>query len=92
MAHNGWPFRFKPGLPIFAQHIDSIKENWKMLIDKGVTFVCPGHGKAFPTEPEHQGRSLANIIYRFLVSSFPLKSILKFSMEIYCLLVYSIIL
>ncbi len=50
MAHNGFPFRTKPGLPIYAQDIDMIKENWKILIDKGITFVYPGHGKAFPIE------------------------------------------
>ncbi len=50
MAHNGFPFRFKPGLPIYAQDINSIKENWKTLIDKGISFVYPGHGKAFPIE------------------------------------------
>ena len=50
MAHNGFPFRFKPGLPIYAQDIAAIKENWKALIDKGTTIVFPGHGKAFPIE------------------------------------------
>ena len=50
MAHNGFPFRRKPGLPIYAQNVNSIKENWKTLIDKGVTMVYPGHGKAFPIE------------------------------------------
>jgi hydroxyacylglutathione hydrolase len=50
MAHNGFPFRYKPGLPIYAQDINSIKENWKTLIDRGVTTVYPGHGKAFPIE------------------------------------------
>lgn len=50
MAHNGFPFRFKPGLPIYAQDIDAIKENWKALIDGGTTFVYPGHGKPFSIE------------------------------------------
>jgi len=50
MAHNGLPFRLKPGLPIYAQDINAIKENWKILIDKGVTKILPGHGKPFPVE------------------------------------------
>jgi len=50
MAHNGFPFRLKPGLPIYAQDIGAIKENWKALIDIGTIFVYPGHGKAFPIE------------------------------------------
>jgi glyoxylase-like metal-dependent hydrolase (beta-lactamase superfamily II) len=48
MAHNGLPFRLKPGLPIYAQNIDAIKRNWRTLIDRGITYVYPGHGKAFP--------------------------------------------
>jgi hydroxyacylglutathione hydrolase len=50
MAHNGFPFRLKPGLPIYAQDIIAIKENWKTLIDKGITYIYPGHGRAFPVE------------------------------------------
>ena len=50
MAHNGFPFRLKPGLPIYSQDIGAIKENWKALIDRGITFIYPGHGKAFPIE------------------------------------------
>jgi hydroxyacylglutathione hydrolase len=50
MAHNGFPFRWSPDLPIYAQDIDAIKENWKTLIDKGITTVYPGHGKPFPIE------------------------------------------
>jgi hydroxyacylglutathione hydrolase len=50
MAHNGFPFRWKPGLPIYAQDINAIKENWKTLIEKGISFIYPGHGKAFPIE------------------------------------------
>jgi hydroxyacylglutathione hydrolase len=50
MAHNGFPFRLKPGLPIYAQDVNAIKENWKILIDKGVTKVFPGHGKSFSIE------------------------------------------
>ncbi|MEE4177107.1 MAG: MBL fold metallo-hydrolase [Bacteroides sp.] len=50
MAHNGFPFRSRAGLPIYAQDIDRIKENWKNLIDNGASFVYPGHGKPFPAE------------------------------------------
>jgi hypothetical protein len=50
MAHNGLPFRIHPGLPIFAQDIESIKKYWKVLIDKGVKMIYPGHGKPFLAE------------------------------------------
>jgi hypothetical protein len=50
MAHNGFPFRLKPGLPIYAQDINSIKTVWKILIDKGVNMVYPGHGNPFPID------------------------------------------
>ncbi len=50
MAHNGFPFRRRPGLPIYAQDIGAIKEGWKTLIEKGVSMVYPGHGKPFPID------------------------------------------
>ncbi len=50
MAHNGFPFRFNPGLPIYAQDIEEIKKGWKRLIDLGVKTVYPGHGKPFSIE------------------------------------------
>ena len=48
MAHNNLPFRLSPGLPVYAQNIDKIKENWKLLMDKGAKMVYPGHGNPFP--------------------------------------------
>jgi len=50
MAHNGFPFRRKPGLPIYAENISDLKESWKRLIDMGAKTVFPGHGKPFPVE------------------------------------------
>ena len=50
MAHNGLPFRLKPGLPIYAEDIEEVKKSWKMLLDRGVKMVYPGHGNPFPVE------------------------------------------
>lgn len=50
MAHNGLPFRIRPGLPIYAQDIEEIKRNWKLLIQSGVKTIYPGHGNPFPVE------------------------------------------
>jgi len=50
MAHNGFPFRLRPGLPIYAQDIEAIKKCWKILIDSGIKMIYPGHGKPFPVE------------------------------------------
>ena len=50
MAHNNFPFRLNPGLPIYAKDIDKVIESWKMLIDKGARTIFPGHGNPFPVE------------------------------------------
>jgi hydroxyacylglutathione hydrolase len=50
LAHNSFPFRFSPGLPIFAEDIELIKKSWQLLFEQGVTMVYPGHGKPFPVE------------------------------------------
>ena len=50
MAHNNLPFRFCPGLPIYADNIELIKQSWKRIIEEGATMIFPGHGKPFPIE------------------------------------------
>ncbi len=50
LAHNNIPFRLKPGLPIFAENIELIKESWKLLVDKGAKMIYPAHGKPFSVE------------------------------------------
>jgi hydroxyacylglutathione hydrolase len=50
MAHDGFPFRFSPGLPIYAEDIEKVKESWGLLIKMGARIVFPGHGKPFPVE------------------------------------------
>jgi hydroxyacylglutathione hydrolase len=50
MAHDGFPFRLTPGLPIYAEDISKVKESWKMLIENGARIVFPGHGNPFPVD------------------------------------------
>lgn len=50
MAHDGLPFRFTPGLPIYADNIAQVKESWKLLISRGARIIFPGHGNPFPVE------------------------------------------
>jgi hydroxyacylglutathione hydrolase len=50
LAHNGFPFRSSPGLPIFADDLEKTKESWKLLIDKGARMIYPGNGNPFPVE------------------------------------------
>jgi len=50
LAHDGFPFRMEPGLPIYAMDIEAIKESWRLLIDKGAKIVFPGHGNPFSVE------------------------------------------
>ncbi len=50
MAHNGFPFRLSPGLPILADDIETLKKSWNMLLDLNVHTIYPAHGKPFPAE------------------------------------------
>jgi hydroxyacylglutathione hydrolase len=50
MAQNSLPFCLKPRLPIYAQDIEKIKQNWRMLIAEGAITIYPGHGKPFSVE------------------------------------------
>ena len=50
MAHNGFPFRSGPGLPIFAEDLLKLRASWGMLLEQGATTIYPGHGRPFPSE------------------------------------------
>ncbi|MGC9342874.1 MAG: MBL fold metallo-hydrolase [Bacteroidales bacterium] len=50
MAHDGLPFRLRPGLPIYAKDIKQLKESWEILQEKGAKMIYPGHGNPFPLE------------------------------------------
>ena len=50
MAHNNPPFRLNPGLPIFAEDLERLKESWRSLLNQGVTTIYPGHGDPFSAD------------------------------------------
>ena len=50
LAHNNIPFRFRPGLPIFAEDIEKVKESWKSIIQQGVKTIYPAHGNPFSVD------------------------------------------
>ena len=50
MTHNNFPFRLRPGLPIFAEDIPRLKESWKLLLDAGAKTIYPAHGNSFSSE------------------------------------------
>ena len=50
LAHNGFPFRLRPGLPIMAEDMQKVKESWRLLLDKGAKTVYLGDGKPFPAD------------------------------------------
>ncbi|HOK26594.1 MAG TPA: MBL fold metallo-hydrolase [Bacteroidales bacterium] len=50
MAHAGFPYRTKPGFPVFATDLGELKKSWKKLIDYGARIIFPAHGNPFPIE------------------------------------------
>lgn len=50
MAMNGFPLRRGPGLPIFAEDLDQLRQSWRALLALGVTSVHPAHGDGFSAE------------------------------------------
>jgi glyoxylase-like metal-dependent hydrolase (beta-lactamase superfamily II) len=50
LAMNMAPLRFSPGLPIFGDDIQIVKNSWKKLLQMGVKTVYPAHGKPFSAE------------------------------------------
>lgn len=50
LAMNMAPMRFSPGLPIFGDDIQIVKNSWRKLLEMGVKTVYPAHGNPFPAE------------------------------------------
>jgi hydroxyacylglutathione hydrolase len=50
LAMSEFPLRLTPGLPIFAEDMQKVKESWKVLLDKGAKTIYPAHGKPFPAD------------------------------------------
>ena len=50
LAMNALPMRFSPGLPIFADSLETVKESWRLLLNSGAKVIYPAHGKPFSAE------------------------------------------
>jgi len=50
LAMNTFPMRLSPGLPIFGDDIQLVKESWRKLLAVGAKTIYPAHGKPFPAE------------------------------------------
>lgn len=50
LAMNQFPLRLSPGLPIFAEDLQRVKESWKLLLDEGAETIYPAHGPPFSAD------------------------------------------
>jgi len=50
LAMSQFPIRFSPGLPIFADDLEKVKQSCRLLLDLGAKTIYPAHGKPFPAE------------------------------------------
>ena len=50
MAMNDWYLRLSPGLPVLADDINLVVQNWKKILPMGIKRVYPAHGMDFPVE------------------------------------------
>jgi glyoxylase-like metal-dependent hydrolase (beta-lactamase superfamily II) len=50
LAMNMLPMRLTPGLPIFAEDMQQVRESWQRLLKEGAQTVYPAHGKPFSAD------------------------------------------
>lgn len=50
LAMSAKYMRLTPGMPIFAEDVDLVKESWQKLLDLGAKTIYPAHGKLFSAE------------------------------------------
>lgn len=58
LAMNKFPLRLTPGLPIFADNLQTVAISWRRLLARRVTTVYPAHGRPFSADVIR--RALAN--------------------------------
>ena len=54
LAMNKFPMRTNPGLPVFGDDIQVVKESWRKVLEMGAKTVYPAHGKPFSTHVMHE--------------------------------------
>ena len=50
LAMNGLPLRIGPGMPIFAENVNALKESRRLLLSSGAKQIYPAHGKPFSAD------------------------------------------
>jgi hydroxyacylglutathione hydrolase len=50
LAMNRFPVRLNPGLPIFAEDIERVKQSCRLVLDLGAETIYPAHGKPFEAD------------------------------------------
>lgn len=50
LAMSAFPARLSPGLTIFADDLQKVKQSCKVLINKGARTIYPAHGKPFSVD------------------------------------------
>lgn len=50
LAMSAKYMRLMPGMPIFAEDVNLVKESWQKLLDLGAKTIYPAHGKLFSAE------------------------------------------
>jgi glyoxylase-like metal-dependent hydrolase (beta-lactamase superfamily II) len=50
LVMNGLPMRFGPGLPLFADDVETLRKSVRLLLDRGAKRIYPAHGRPFPAD------------------------------------------
>jgi len=50
LAMNLFPLRLGPGLPVFAEDLQQVRQSWTLLLDEGAKMIYPAHGRSFPAD------------------------------------------
>lgn len=50
LSMSGFPLRWGPGLPVYAENLEQVKESWNLLVDNGAKSIYPAHWNPFKAE------------------------------------------
>ena len=50
LAMGGFPVMKRPGMSLFAEDVDAMKQSWRLLLSGGARWIHPSHGKPFKAD------------------------------------------
>ena len=67
LAMNAFPMRIGSGMPIFAEDADTVRESWRLLLNRRAKVIYSAHGTVFAADMLRSYLQIAQIMTRAIM-------------------------